>query len=124
MDIRSIHPCAVSVRHVELEQALGGEYFEITYKHSVRGQVCIICHEPVPVSISPVLWAQLATDPLAEKSWTPEVEIIRKAMMERFADKLSMEEIAEFAYTLSPLVQAAAPPARLPPAPPAPPRSG
>jgi len=31
-------------------------------------------------------------------TWTPEVERLRKAMMERFSDKLTMEEIAEFAY--------------------------
>jgi hypothetical protein len=63
MDIRSFHPCAVSVRRVDLDQALGGEYFEITYKHSVRGHVCIVCDEPAPVRISPVLWSQLVTDP-------------------------------------------------------------
>jgi hypothetical protein len=33
--------------------------------------------------------------------WKPEVEVIRKAMMERFSDKLSMEEIADFAYSLA-----------------------
>jgi hypothetical protein len=38
---------------------------------------------------------------VSDKPWNPEVERIRKAMMERFSDKLSMEEIAEFAYSVA-----------------------
>jgi hypothetical protein len=46
---------------------------------------------------------------MSDKPWNPEVERIRKSMMERFSDKLSMEEIAEFAYSFAAECRAPAP---------------
>lgn len=39
--------------------------------------------------------------------WTPTVENIRTEMMRRFSDKLSMEEIASFAYEFAPVIESA-----------------
>lgn len=75
------------------------------------------CNPPLTVEESrrvQELKAARAPAPLSgsTKEWHPFVEVVRTEMMKRFSNKLSMEEIADCAYTLAGALKTAAAPSQ------------